>query len=270
MSTQTTSGVRRRTITTYAGGTEQPQRWLNGKLQLDIDITKGEGVRLVQDRHSGKVHFRYGFSDHQGSTAGEKDAEGNVTSLEEYLLYGGSAGAVEKAEDIHERKCCYSGKERDATGLLYYGWRYYQRETGSWLWADPGELIDGINLFRFCRSNPVILKGDNGLQIYPVLSAFLTDISSGMGISVKANYQQLDEKSLPQKIVPVAVWADRIYIMDAGKHMAIRPTEERGFPDFVGTLSPDRVMVNSTGNYRTPDTAFEHVKASLETVLLIV
>ena len=28
-------------------------------------------------------------------------------------------------------------------------------KAGRWLSADPGGLIDGINLFRFCRNSPV-------------------------------------------------------------------------------------------------------------------
>ncbi|MCU6209279.1 RHS repeat-associated core domain-containing protein, partial [Enterobacter cloacae] len=51
----------------------------------------------------------------------------------------------------------------DATGLLYYGYRYYQPDAGRWLSADPGGLIDGLNLFRFCRDNPVCGRDDNGL-----------------------------------------------------------------------------------------------------------
>ncbi|EPF0317321.1 RHS repeat-associated core domain-containing protein, partial [Enterobacter chuandaensis] len=45
---------------------------------------------------------------------------------------------------------------------LYYGWRYYQPETGRWLSADPGGLIDGPNLFRFCKNNPISLYDEDG------------------------------------------------------------------------------------------------------------
>lgn len=36
-------------------------------------------------------------------------------------------------------------------------------ESGRWLSADPGGLIDGLNLFRFCRNNPVNIIDTNGL-----------------------------------------------------------------------------------------------------------
>jgi len=56
----------------------------------------------------------------------------------------------------------YSGKERDATGLYYYGYRYYQPWAGRWLSADPAETVDGLNLFRMVRNNPVNYWDNDG------------------------------------------------------------------------------------------------------------
>uniref|UniRef100_UPI0013DAE647 RHS repeat-associated core domain-containing protein n=1 Tax=Stenotrophomonas maltophilia TaxID=40324 RepID=UPI0013DAE647 len=56
----------------------------------------------------------------------------------------------------------YSGKERDATGLYYYGYRYYQPWAGRWLSSDPAGTVDGLNLFRMVRNNPVTLRDDDG------------------------------------------------------------------------------------------------------------
>lgn len=58
----------------------------------------------------------------------------------------------------------YSGKERDATGLYYYGYRYYQPWVGRWLSADPAGTVDGLNLYRMVRNNPIALKDNNGLN----------------------------------------------------------------------------------------------------------
>ncbi|WP_324284972.1 RHS repeat-associated core domain-containing protein [Enterobacter ludwigii] len=149
--------------TTYAGGAETRQRRLAGSLQLDIVITQAGGMRLTEDRLTGGIHLRHAFTDHLGSSGGETDAEGNITSREEYYPYGGSAGADEEAAEMHDRTQRYSGKERDATGLYYYGWRYYRPEAGRWLSADPGGLADGVNLYRFCRNNPVNIIDNDGL-----------------------------------------------------------------------------------------------------------
>ncbi|MGN7915617.1 RHS repeat domain-containing protein, partial [Enterobacter sp. 22466] len=156
------AGGTQTSVTTYAGGCETRSRVLGSRVQLDIRVTEAGGVRVIHDGLKEEVHLRYGFADHLGSVSGETDSDGHVTAREEYYPYGGSAGADEEAEETTDRTRRYSGKERDATGLLYYGWRYYQAESGRWLSADPGGLIDGGNLFRFCRNNPVIFYDRNG------------------------------------------------------------------------------------------------------------
>ncbi|MCK7318537.1 hypothetical protein L8P35_17770 [Enterobacter cloacae] len=186
------SGGTQRYITTYAGGAETRQRHLNNGLQLDIVITEAGGVRLVEDRLTGEIHQRYSFADHLMSVSGETDGQGNLTSREEYYPYGGSAGADEEAEEIRDRTQRYSGKERDATGLYYYGWRYYQPEAGRWLSADPGGLIDGTNLFCFCRDNPVNWSDDSGL--YP---------GSDYGVEPGENYKKLSDRK--QKMVDMLI-----------------------------------------------------------------
>lgn len=57
----------------------------------------------------------------------------------------------------------YSGKERDGTGLYYYGYRYYAPWLCRWTAADPGREIDGLNLYRMVRNNPLTLSDAEGL-----------------------------------------------------------------------------------------------------------
>ncbi|MCM7515822.1 hypothetical protein M8R90_23790 [Enterobacter hormaechei] len=154
-------------VTTYAGGCEMRSRVLGNSVQLDISVTEAGGLRVIHDVLKGEVLLRYSFADHLGSVSGETDNAGNVTSREEYYPYGSSAGSDEEAEEVTDRSRRYSGKERDATGLLYYGWRYYQAESGRWLSADPGGLIDGVNLFRYCRNNPVNIIDTDGMMPSP-------------------------------------------------------------------------------------------------------
>ena len=41
------------------------------------------------------------------------------------------------------------------TGLYYYGYRYYDPETGRWLNRDPIEERGGVNLYGFVGNDPV-------------------------------------------------------------------------------------------------------------------
>ncbi|MHA1067245.1 RHS repeat-associated core domain-containing protein, partial [Enterobacter ludwigii] len=98
---------------------------------------------------------RYSCGNLTGSGELEADGEGELISQEEYYPYGGTAVWAVRSELEGEYKTVrYSGKERDATGLYYYGYRYYQAWTGRWLSADPAGTVDGLNLYRMCRNNP--------------------------------------------------------------------------------------------------------------------
>jgi len=158
-------GGRQITTVTYVRGSESRQRRnASGRLTQDIFISEAGSVRLVEDRIKNEAHWRYGFTDHLSSVSSETDEKGNLTAREEFSPYGESTGSDNEAVEVAERTRRYAGKERDATGLYYYGWRYYQPQAGRWLSADPGGVIDGVNLFRFCRSNPVSLTDKNGLM----------------------------------------------------------------------------------------------------------
>ncbi|PIS02509.1 MAG: hypothetical protein COT85_04915 [Chlamydiae bacterium CG10_big_fil_rev_8_21_14_0_10_42_34] len=50
----------------------------------------------------------------------------------------------------------YKAKRIDSeTGLVYFGKRYYSPKIGRWISPDPIGSLDGPNLYRFCRNNPL-------------------------------------------------------------------------------------------------------------------
>ncbi|EPF0317378.1 RHS repeat-associated core domain-containing protein, partial [Enterobacter chuandaensis] len=74
---------------------------------------------------------------------------------------------------------------------LYYGWRYYQPETGRWLSADPGGLIDGVNLFRFCCNNPLNIIDTDGRADRP--SDATTSTPGPSGTQINSIPDEVDE-----------------------------------------------------------------------------
>ncbi|WP_243249230.1 RHS repeat-associated core domain-containing protein, partial [Pseudomonas maioricensis] len=56
----------------------------------------------------------------------------------------------------------YSGKELDASGLYYYGVRYYAPWLQRWINPDPAGAVDGANLYRFVHNQPTVLKDGIG------------------------------------------------------------------------------------------------------------
>ncbi|HGY2265578.1 RHS repeat-associated core domain-containing protein [Morganella morganii] len=131
---------------------------------LQVIIAGDTGQIRLLHRENGDDQMRWSYDNLIGSSGLELDGEGNIISMEEYYPYGGTA--VWTARSVAEAKyktVRYSGRERDATGLYYYGYRYYQPWAGRWLSADPAGIMDGLNLFRMVRNNPLRFFDTNGL-----------------------------------------------------------------------------------------------------------
>ncbi|MCU1749935.1 RHS repeat-associated core domain-containing protein [Pseudomonas sp. 6D_7.1_Bac1] len=108
--------------------------------------------------------YRYSLVDHQDSCTVELADDGSVISQEVFYSYGETAWS----EDVDSYKTLrYSGKERDATGLHYYGLRYYAGWLQRWINPDPGGAIDGPNRYRAMRNNPLFYRDVDGLETSP-------------------------------------------------------------------------------------------------------
>lgn len=120
---------------------------------------------------------RYSYDSLTGNCSLELDDKGNVISAEEYYPFGGTAVWTSRnSVEADYKSIRYSGKERDATGLYYFGYRYYQPWACRWLSTDPAGTVDGLNLFRMVQNNPVSMRDEDGLM--PFLSC-LGDSNEG-------------------------------------------------------------------------------------------
>ncbi|WP_033063272.1 RHS repeat-associated core domain-containing protein [Pseudomonas sp. GM48] len=100
--------------------------------------------------------LRYSIDDHLGSSCLELDQQAAAISHEGYYPNGGTAWwAARSKVDADYKTIRYSGKERDASGLYYYGARYYAGWLGRWINPDPAGNIDGLNLYRMTGNNPI-------------------------------------------------------------------------------------------------------------------
>ena len=120
----------------------------------------------TQGRPTGiaKNQLRYSLDDHLGSSSLELDDQAWLISQESYLPYGGTAWSASRSEvEASYRTIRYSGKERDASGLYYYGHRYYAPWLQRWISADPAGPVDGLNLYCMVGNNPVRFFDHQGL-----------------------------------------------------------------------------------------------------------
>ncbi|WP_349969697.1 RHS repeat-associated core domain-containing protein [Pseudomonas caspiana] len=157
-------------------------------------VTVGD-VRMLH-WHAGKRRdvannqLRYSLSDHLGSTTLELDDQGGVVSQEMYYPFGGTAWwAASSAVQAQYKTVRYSGKERDASGLYYYGFRYYAPWLQRWINPDPAGDVDGLNLYRFSKNTPVLMVDTSGAQPFDFNEVVREESKSGnpvKGIGLKA------------------------------------------------------------------------------------
>ncbi|WP_095181114.1 RHS repeat domain-containing protein [Pseudomonas sp. Irchel 3F6] len=107
--------------------------------------------------------LRYSLNDHLGSSTLELDDGAGILTQEHYYPFGGTAcWAGKNSLAVKNKTIRYSGKERDATGLYYYGYRYYAPWLQRWTSPDPGRDIDGINLYAMLGNSPLIFVDEQG------------------------------------------------------------------------------------------------------------
>ncbi|MGR3967917.1 sugar-binding protein [Pseudomonas sp. 910_23] len=136
-----------------------------------LDIDTGGGRVTVVQWESGKpsemsTHsLRFSILDHLKSCALELDEQARLLSQEHYYPYGATAWrATSNIVRGHPKIRRYSDKERDATGLYYYGARYYAPWLQRWISPDPMGDVDGLNLYAMARGNPVGFRDADGTQ----------------------------------------------------------------------------------------------------------
>lgn len=118
-------------------------------------------------------HWTYSLPDHLGSSSVELDSMAQVLSREWYLPYGGTAWWEDDGSPQAGYKTLgYCSKERDASGLYCFGRRYYASWLQRWINPDPAGPIDGLNLYRFVRNNPLTLMDADGLAPVSLLYGF--------------------------------------------------------------------------------------------------
>jgi insecticidal toxin complex protein TccC len=128
--------------------------------------------------------LRYSLEDHLGCLVKELDQDARLISHEGYYPFGGTAWwAADSEVQASHKTLRYSGKERDASGLYYYGFRYYAPWMMRWINPDPAGPLDGLNLYAMVGNNPMRFVDPLGLnrkdKFYAVFSGRTEEILKG-------------------------------------------------------------------------------------------
>jgi RHS repeat-associated protein len=130
-------------------------------------------LALIETRTLGNDHglinlIRYQYSNHLGTACLELDGNNvnsKIISYEEYYPFGNSAYQACSNQTETPKRHRFTSKERDEeTGLYYQTARYYVPWLGRWVSSDPAGTIDGPNLYRYVRNNPVLFTDPDGMD----------------------------------------------------------------------------------------------------------
>lgn len=248
--------------TTKAGNTQTES--------LHIIIAGDAGQVRLLHRENGDDQMRWSYDNLIGSSGLELDDKGNIISMEEYYPYGGTAVWTARSETEAEFKTVrYSGRERDATGLYYYGYRYYQPWAGRWLSADPAGTADGLNLFRMVRNNPLRFFDTNGLAP----SDDKSQQAIGRAYIKEAKYLAAEQLSVAEKFLSTPSNNDvalDIYKTFFGRHMGeeklgLWKTQIKNVSEGVNKLDTKRNIRYSPMKITASAEASESVAAEADT-----
>ena len=111
----------------------------------------------------GQRDTRYQLANGMGSCCLELDAAAALITYEEYYPYGGTALIAGRSQrEVSLKRYRYCAKERDATGLYYYGARYYPPWLLRFISPDPAGDQDGLNRYAFVGGNPITFVDGGG------------------------------------------------------------------------------------------------------------
>ncbi len=124
--------------------------------QSSLSAAGGTGAMVLQTVHTTSTLTAYSVAYDGGGhvVALINRANGQAEAVYEYDPFGQivqSRGAIAKENPMR-----YATKYHDQeTGLVYYGYRYYDASLGRFINRDPIEEAGGNNLYAFLSNNPV-------------------------------------------------------------------------------------------------------------------
>jgi RHS repeat-associated protein len=108
----------------------------------------------------------YAMQDHLGSTSATADSSGNSTSIIRYFSFGATRYTTGTLPT--DKK--FTGQRLDATGLYYYGARYYDASIGRFI--SPDTIVpdpanpQSLNRYSYCLNNPLKYTDPTGHDSY--------------------------------------------------------------------------------------------------------
>lgn len=121
------------------------------------------GIGGLLTINEGAYSYNVGYDGSSNIVTLVKAGAGTISAEYEYDPYGNNLKSIgEYANNPFRFSTKYTDSE---TGLVYYGYRYADSQTGRWLSKDPLGEAGGVNLYRHTNNDPISSIDPLGLQI---------------------------------------------------------------------------------------------------------
>ncbi|WP_420797632.1 RHS repeat-associated core domain-containing protein [Candidatus Sororendozoicomonas aggregata] len=145
---------------------------------------------------------RYYHGDGLDSITAVSNGKGEIVASNEYDHWGNITASTGTTPQFG-----YTGREPDATGLVYYRNRYYDPQIGRFTQLDPKGFIDGVNRYAYVMNSPVNYVDPWGLSASnPIFNFDSGGIGSGQNNTIdpysigQTNYLETFFPSIHQPI----------------------------------------------------------------------
>jgi len=131
-------------------------------------------MRLTGQTNDPSATAVYYHQDGINSVVATSDQAGNVVAAQLFDAWG---NRIQSTGNIPQYG--YTGREPDATGMIYYRARYYDPTLGRFISRDPIGLQGGLNQYAYVNNNPINFTDPSGLEVY--IGGHLAGADIGIG-----------------------------------------------------------------------------------------
>lgn len=129
-------------------------------------------ARLTGNVNLPSATAAYYHQDGLQSVLATTNAAKAVTATQRFDAYGSKIGGAGSVPQYG-----YTGREPDASGLIYYRARYYDPNQIRFTQRDPLGYTDGLNRYSYVHNNPINFNDPNGLTARAISNAITPTIS---------------------------------------------------------------------------------------------